>query len=268
MNYKLKTFSNFNFELDLNTVLPCELYVDVLPKTSKNSIRILWIAEPNEISHLKSDVIQNKSEFDLILTFDEDILSNCENSIKFVYGTTWVKDFDFTDDKKFCITSLIGGKSTCIGHKLRHNLADRILEISSIEVDLYNSVNTPYQSSRPMKTISNKSFKNELFYSQFHIAIENHISKNYFTEKIMDCFQTKTIPIYFGCSNIDEFFDERGIFRVNSLDEIIEVCNNLDENTYSNMKEYVENNYEMSTKYVDIKQRIIDEIQLYINYKI
>ncbi|MCH9028858.1 MAG: hypothetical protein IH819_04430, partial [Bacteroidetes bacterium] len=34
------------------------------------------------------------------------------------------------------------------------------------------------------------------------------IIKNYFTEKIVDCFLTWTKPIYFGCPNIKEYFPE------------------------------------------------------------
>jgi hypothetical protein len=102
--------------------------------------------------------------------------------------------------------------------------------------------------------------KNELFYSQYHIAIENNRTKNYFTEKLVDCFQTKTIPIYFGCTNIGDYFDTRGIFQVDSIEEIIHVCNSLRENTYDKMLEFVETNYRLSMDYVDIISKIKNNI--------
>jgi hypothetical protein len=88
---------------------------------------------------------------------------------------------------------------------------------------------------------------------------------NWFTEKLIDCFQTKTIPIYIGCDNISEFFDIRGIFHVRNLEEMVEVCNNLTPQTYQNMIEYVEINYQLSMKYHDFRERIENEVTNFIN---
>ena len=41
---------------------------------------------------------------------------------------------------------------------------------------------------------------------KYSIAIENSYKKNYFTEKFTDCILAKTIPIYYGCPNISDFF--------------------------------------------------------------
>ena len=41
----------------------------------------------------------------------------------------------------------------------------------------------------------------------YSIAIESSQEINYFTEKLIDCLITKTIPVYWGCPNISEFFD-------------------------------------------------------------
>ena len=45
----------------------------------------------------------------------------------------------------------------------------------------------------------------------FSVAIENSRVENYHTEKVHDCFATGTIPIYFGCPNIGDFFNPEGI---------------------------------------------------------
>lgn len=41
---------------------------------------------------------------------------------------------------------------------------------------------------------------------RYSIAFENSRERFYFTEKIMDCFVAETMPIYFGCPNILDFF--------------------------------------------------------------
>lgn len=261
----IKVISNFGLDFKMEVSIPCELYVDCFPNSQKTSKRILWVVEPDGVSRIKEKVINRQNEFDLILTFDEDILKNCQNSKLFTFGTTWVVDFDIKIKKEFCITSLIGGKRLSYNHTLRQQLPSLIKNINNIPVDLYNSINQPFHSSEILKTIKSRNNKNELFYSQYHIAIENFNIKNYFSEKLVDCFQTKTIPLYIGCPNISKFFDTRGMFIVNSLEEINEVIKNLTPETYSNMLEYVEINYELSKPHANFRERLKNVVSEFIN---
>jgi len=52
------------------------------------------------------------------------------------------------------------------------------------------------------------------FDTMFHVAVENVRQANYFTEKLIDCFLTRTVPVYWGCPNIGDFFDLAGIIIV------------------------------------------------------
>ena len=99
-----------------------------------------------------------------------------------------------------------------------------------------------------------------MFNSQFHICIENTKRKNWFTEKLIDCFETNTIPIYYGCPNIGDWFDERGMIIVNDLKEIIEACNQLTSETYEKMKPYIDINFKESKKYTDVDKRLKNKI--------
>ena len=45
----------------------------------------------------------------------------------------------------------------------------------------------------------------------FSMAIENSREDNYFSEKLTDCFLMDTMPIYYGCPNIKDFFPEDSI---------------------------------------------------------
>jgi len=262
--YNLSVISSFGLDVSFQTEKFCELFVDMIPNTPKQSTRILWVLEPNEVSGFRQSAINNHQKFDLILTWDEEILSNCPNSKLFPYGTTWVKDFEFPSQKEYCITSLVGGKSQYEGHRLRHSIQEKSKLITSISVHLFNSINTPHSQSSDLRKMSTNIWKNELFYSQFHIVIENVTHDNWFTEKLIDCFQTKTIPIYIGCNNIQEFFDIRGIFHVKSLDEMVEVCNKITPETYHEKLEYVEANYETSFNYHDFRKRIEFEVTKFL----
>lgn len=262
---KLKIFSNFGFGFDMDVIEPCELYVDRIPKTPKNTKRLLWVIEPDEVSKMTKKIINNKDKYDKILAYDTTILESCENSTLFPYGTTWIKDFDFTKPKEFCVTSLIGAKKMSSNHHLRHQLINRVREINSIPVHLFNSSNKGIKVPNNLKTMKNKTYKNELFYSQFHIAIENTTQDNWFTEKLIDCFQTKTVPIYIGCENIGDFFDINGILHVKNLDELVDVCNRIDKSTYNSMRESIETNYKLSFKYSDHIKSLKREIKEFLN---
>jgi len=262
--YNLFVISTFGLDVNFQTEKFCELYADMIPNTPKESIRILWVMEPNEVSGFRQNVINNHTKFDLILTWDTEILSACPNSKLFPYGTTWIKDYEFPENKEYCITTLIGGKTQCSGHILRRSVPEQSKLITSIPVHLYNSINSSFTDSTEFRRMESNLLKNELFYSQFHIVIENVTSDNWFTEKLIDCFQTKTIPIYIGCDNIGDYFDLRGIFHVKSLEEMVEVCNTITPETYNNMLEYVNINYEKSMNYHDFRQRIEDEVKSYI----
>lgn len=41
---------------------------------------------------------------------------------------------------------------------------------------------------------------------QYHLAIENHVSPHHWTEKLADAYLGWSIPIYYGCPNLEDYF--------------------------------------------------------------
>ena len=79
----------------------------------------------------------------------------------------------------------------------------------------------------------------------FHVAVENVNHPNWYTEKIADAFATHTIPIYWGCDNLeDNGYDSRGVIRFHSIPELITTINSLTPEVYEQMKPYMEHNYQ------------------------
>jgi hypothetical protein len=64
------------------------------------------------------------------------------------------------------------------------------------------------------------------FYSQykFVICIENTKQETYITEKIINGFLAKTIPIYWGSNNITEHFNENRFINITSLNDKVLNC--------------------------------------------
>ena len=103
--------------------------------------------------------------------------------------------------------------------------------------------------------------KEEVFRdSMFGIAIENTSHRGYFSEKILDCFLLKTIPLYWGCSNITDFFKQEGIITFTSIDDAIYKLNNLDESYYNDRLDIIEENYQLALHYINYEQNVINKI--------
>lgn len=247
-----------NIEVDFHK--PVELFVDNFfgYDPNKKSFKILWIKESEEISKFKSQAIEHHKKFDAVITYDEDVLNSCDNAYFLEFGTSWVSDYDFSIEKKFQISHLTGFKEMTDGHRLRkkvHYKQNRIYTPKDFYISSHGGVDNTFDN----KILGDS--KNPLFESQFHICIENSRQKNFFTEKLIDCLVTKTIPIYWGCENIDNFFDVRGFYIAKNFDEIISISNSLNEDSYLDKVEFIEKNFELSKKYVTIIDRL--ELVLY-----
>jgi len=247
-----------NIEIEYNK--PIELFIDSLNgyNSNKNSFKILWVKEMEAISHFKNIALENKNNFDAILTYDQELLDKCDNAHLMLFGTAWVHDY-IPNLKKFQVSHLTGHKNYTIGHQLRHKIHYKQNKIN-IPTDFYISQYGGVENFADNKILGES--KTPLFDSQFHICIENSKQSNCFTEKLMDCFVTKTIPIYYGAPNIQEYFDIKGFFVADTFDDIIRICNSLTEEDYNSRLSYVEKNFELAKKYINIvdnlKQKIIE----------
>ena len=52
---------------------------------------------------------------------------------------------------------------------------------------------------------------------KFCLVVENEHKNNWITEKFYDCVLTNTIPIYFGCKNVETIWPEGGYILLNNI---------------------------------------------------
>jgi hypothetical protein len=97
--------------------------------------------------------------------------------------------------------------------------------------------------------------------SMFGVIIENTSHRGYFTEKILDSFSLKTIPLYWGCTSISDFFNDKGIIKFNNVDDLIYIVNNLTEQDYYNRLDAIEDNFSRAVNFGDYEVRIADKIK-------
>jgi hypothetical protein len=250
-----------NLEVDYHK--PIELFIDSFFgfDLKNDSFKILYVKEAEVISGFKKQAIENHKLFDVVFTYNEEILEKCKNSYFVPFGTTWIHNYNFPE-KKFQISHLTGHKTQTEGHLLRQKIHYKQGKIKNNK-DFYISKYGGVENFMNNKILDEK--KEPLFDSQFHICIENSREKNYFTEKIMDCFVTKTVPIYWGCPNIEDFFDIDGIIIVNNFEEIISACNSLNEFSYQHMYPAIEKNLTNSKKFTNIVETIKESVKKVIN---
>ena len=107
----------------------------------------------------------------------------------------------------------------------RMNLVRNILQ-TDLDIDIYGNY-WEYSSIKDPRIkggLYNK--KDGLLNYKYSIAIENCIEEGYFTEKLTDCILTDTIPIYYGCPNIEKYFSGIPVLsNLNDTDPIKKVIN-------------------------------------------
>ncbi|QGY00289.1 hypothetical protein EI983_03680 [Roseovarius faecimaris] len=135
-----------------------------------------------------------------VLTTDEALLAAIPNGVFFPFGSTWVPDWQSRDKTKTKMCSLIASsKRSQTGHVLRHAIADWITT-EGLDVDLMGGGYAPFADKA-----------DGLAPYRYSVVIENVTERNYFTEKLVDAILCDTVPIYWGCPNISDFFDTSGM---------------------------------------------------------
>ena len=77
---------------------------------------------------------------------------------------------------------------------------------------------------------------------QYHFACENSFIPDYFTEKIADPLIAETLCFYDGCTNLEEYIDERAFIRIDvtQIESSIEtVFKSIDNNEYEKRHPYL-----------------------------
>jgi hypothetical protein len=232
------------------------VYVDSQKYKADSRFKIFVHQEPNAIFDNEEFLLQNHKNYDIILTYNKRILETCKNAIYCLFPAwSWISEYYWYNiniqKKKFQISCLTGFKRMTEGHIFRHLLYFNQEIFLQYPIVFFRSGEKhilPDISNNPI--LGNDKFA--LFEEfQFTIVVENSSQPNYFTEKLIDCLITKTIPIYYGCPNIDEYFDTKGWILLDSVDpvarlhELYSALSSLDEMTYSNYKSTIEHNYQI-----------------------
>ena len=183
-----------------------------------------WLLESKYITPQIVDSVRMFPEqyletFDLIFTHNHDLLK-LDSKFKWVPAQGfWIKEPKIYEKSKM-ISMIASNKKMCEGHRLRLQWVERLWG----QVDMYG---------RGFNEIALK--EEGLCDYMFSIAIENGQYGTYFTEKLLDCFATGTIPVYLGAPDIGNYFNKDGII---DLTEQFDVSDQI---YYNKMNAIVDN---------------------------
>jgi len=182
-------------------------------------------------------------QFSKLLLCDRDII---HSNIDYLNGLTWwvgivvqkkygqhsfsfnhTLDYDrltllTPSKKKNRISVILSKKDFLDGHKSRLDFLDKILDSPIAKyIDVFGHGFNPI----PDKWDAIEPYK-------YHLVLENSVCQDYWSEKLADAFLGFSLPIYFGCPNILDYFnkDSLVLIDINKFDESIELIKTMLEN--------------------------------------
>ncbi|QYX57853.1 hypothetical protein K1T73_05545 [Roseovarius sp. SCSIO 43702] len=171
----------------------------------------LLVCEPQAIQgRIMARLKRAHGRFHRVLSANEALLEAIPNGIFWPFGSTWVPEWRDLDLEKRALCSLIASaKRSQEGHRLRHEIVDRARE-ADFDLTAMGGGYAPFRA----KAEGLAPFR-------YSVVIENVRERNYFTEKIVDAVLCETVPIYWGCPNIAEFFDTDGWIVCDTAEDIM-----------------------------------------------
>lgn len=146
------------------------------------------------------------------------------------HGQTWfVSKYSFDELAKLqhsakpkLLSVICSNKTFTEGHRNRLNLL-KILKSHFKELEVFG------RDSRPIK-----DKWDGIYPYKYHIVLENGSFPHYWTEKLSDAYLGYSLPIYYGCPNLNDYFSPESFIRIHQ--------DNIDL-TIHNLEQAINNNY-------------------------
>ena len=255
--------------VNISLPFPCEVHLNYprfkrwqrpLRKIKHKKFRVLThYTEAIPLKSGRENLLKYANYFDLILTNQEDLfdLDNVYPEICLFGGNVpALSPKNPSYSKEFSVSNLYSAGTTSAlkfadsnifaGYEIRKKLWEKKVQIKIPKSFYTSSFREPnVEDLNPY----NFEFKDEIMKSMFSLVIENSIEEHFFSEKLIDCLRTYTVPIYFGCKNIGKYFDVRGMIIPKDVDDAIYKINKLNNNSYFLMSKFVAKNFLLAAKY-------------------
>ena len=210
------------------------LFIEGSPHVKKEN-RYGWLLEAESITpQFYTNAPRVLDNYECIFTSNESLL-RLDPRFKgpIPLGMIWIKEPKIHEKSKL-VSMISSNKAMVAGHVYRLQWVEKLQG----KLDLFG---------KGFQELEKK--EDGLNDYMFSVAIENcgygMTQKNYFTEKLLDCFATGTIPVYFGCSNLEDYFNPDGVIK---LDHTFDPAS-LTPELYESKRSAIEENFERCLDY-------------------
>ncbi len=183
---------------------------DFKVKVNKNNILHICLEPANEISKYRQ--YANKQ---VALIYNQ--IRNRGKFVKSHPVLPWHLDKTYDYFKKLKPSDLqkenkiawvTSNQRTSIQHNKRMDFLDSIIDLPFMDI-----------CGRGIKAVESKW--DVMKTAKYAIAYENFKNPYNWTEKISDCFLSYTIPLYFGCERIEDYFPKEAVIQIDPTDKHI-----------------------------------------------
>ena len=211
---------------------------DWVLKNKREGKQVALLIEPRPIQpSVYEYMLTHYNEYEYVFTHDSQLLAVLPNAKPILWGNVWCRSENPKKTKLISMTS--SNKAMCDLHKERMRIARKYKD----KIDVFGTIDGG-EWCDPIDTLEPYMFS---------VVIENHIDNLWFTEKLLNCFATNTIPIYYGARDISEYFNKNGMIICNSIEEVEEHIDDIlsykEEYTAMYGTPELEENYELSKQY-------------------
>jgi hypothetical protein len=248
----LAVWGNYKFEIN-NGAGECDYWV-VFESVGQPESAVVstgnTILVQTEPEYVRSYSVGYLSQFDWIVTWRDDlppthvIHSHCMDGwwIKRTYDQLKNERIE----KRALMSVVASDKASIPEHRRRFSFINRMIGHFKDRLTVFGSIDGQYCHDKYAAIAPYR----------YSIAIEAASFPDYWTEKIADCFLTETMPFYFGCPNITDYFDSECFVPID-IDDYKKSIRIIEEAIESDA--YTRNRQQI----LSAKQRVLDELQVY-----
>ena len=213
--------------------------------------KIAWLIEPPTIRGDSYVYARNCPLFDYILSYDRSMASD-KRFLYYAASGCWIRGpgdrrglpYDVGIYPKRKLISIIASEKQWLeGHILRHDIIAKHSTIEAFGNAANRHIDEKIEGLRDY---------------MFSVVTENTMVNDLFTEKLVDCFATGTIPIYWGTKNIGNYFDANGILQFTNLEEFDMIMSQLSPELYNSKLQSIQENYNRHFQFRTPEDRIWD----------
>lgn len=201
--------------------------------------KFAWLLEsrtinPRSVQYVKDNWEKISEEYEVLFTHNKEIYDLSDNFIYLPPHGYWIEDPKIYNKTK--LVSMISSNK---------NYPHRLEWVNKLKnsLDLYGMGFNSFEKK-----------EEALIDYMFSVTIENDIYETYWSEKILDCFATGTIPVYLGSPDIGNYFNMDGIILLTDDFDI----KNLNFDEYNSRIPAIKDNLNRVLKYNIIEDIIYD----------